>query len=52
MHAIFGFLPALLLGQSETPDTSGSDPIVLVVGVLLVTGIAVYVVARRRRSGK
>jgi LPXTG-motif cell wall-anchored protein len=54
--AHLGVLPALLsarlVGQSDPPDTSGSDPFVLIVGVVLVTAIAVYVVARRKRSGK
>ncbi|MCU1370069.1 MAG: hypothetical protein JWO77_1263 [Ilumatobacteraceae bacterium] len=38
-----------LLAQSTPPDTSGSDPVVLVVGVLLVTGIIAFVVARRAK---
>ena len=41
---------AALLGQSSTaPDTAGSDPIVFVVGVLLVTAIVAVVVARRSK---
>ncbi len=49
---ILAALPVVLglLAQSSAPDTSGSDSIVLVVGVLIVTGIIVFVVARRSRS--
>ena len=43
---------AWILGQSEAPDTSSSDPVVFIVGIILVTVIAVIVVARQRRSGK
>ena len=35
--------------QSSAPDTSGSDPVIVIVGVLLVTGIAVFVTARLKR---
>ena len=35
--------------SSAPPDTSGSNPVIVIVGVLLVTGIAVYVTARLRR---
>ena len=40
-----------ILGQSEAPDTAGSDPVVFIVGIILVTAIAVAVVIRQRRSG-
>jgi LPXTG-motif cell wall-anchored protein len=40
-----------LLAQSEPPDTSGSNPFVVIIGVLLFTAIAVFVVSRRHRTG-
>ncbi len=41
---------ALVLGQSEPPAAEGSNPAVIVVGVLVITAIIAFVVARRSRS--
>ena len=51
MGAAVTIAAAGILGQSEAPDTSGSDPIVFIVGIIIVTAIAVAVVIRQRRSG-
>lgn len=40
---------AAVLAQSSAPDTSGSDPAVLIIGVLLVTIVIAVVVARRSK---
>jgi hypothetical protein len=39
-------LSPLVLGQSEAPATEGSNPAVIVIGVLVVTAIIAFVVAR------
>ena len=45
-----GLIAAFLVASEPTPDTAGSDPIVVAVGVLLVTITAVVVVIRRSRT--
>ena len=42
---------AFVVAADQAPDTSGSDPIVLAVGVILVTITAVVVVIRQRSRG-
>ncbi len=38
-----------LLGQSAPPETTGSDAAIVIVGVLLVTAVIGFVVARRSK---
>ena len=42
-------LAPFVLGQSEAPATEGSNPAVIIIGVLVITVIIAFVVARRSK---